>query len=98
MKKTLPNAWTDDELLSIMDETCIWTVNGNYGRVLCVAMSLRAGVERAATFAQGGAKVQTVCRQPSDNIIVISQQILQLAKLIERKEVPVFTPTEKAQQ
>jgi hypothetical protein len=97
MKKTLPNAWTDDELLSIMDETCTWTVNGNYGRVLFLAMSLRAAAERAASFAKGGAKVRNICRQPSDNIIVITGQIEQLAKFTAPKEAPAAKKTEKAE-
>jgi hypothetical protein len=78
----LPNLWTDDELLSILDETSTWIINGNQDLVLCFSLSLRAALERAADFARSGATVYKICRQPGDNIVVMGPQVVHLIKVV----------------
>jgi hypothetical protein len=88
----LPNLWTDDELLSILDETGTWVISGNQNLVLCFSLSLRAALKRAVTYARSGATVSKICRQPGDNIIVMAPQVLHLIKTVaglEREEIAV---------
>ena len=85
---SLSDEWTDDELITIMDEPGTWIVSGQSGRHLCFTTTLRAAIERGSTFAQAGAIVTKLSRQPSDNIIVLPRQMRQLGKLISSMDVP----------
>jgi hypothetical protein len=84
------NTLTDKQLVSILDEPGTWVVTGRNGNQhLCFTLSLRAAIERGRTFARAGAIVHALCRQPSDNVIVLSPQMCRLAMLIAGSHVPV---------
>jgi hypothetical protein len=82
------NRWTDEQLEAILSETSNWSVNGRQGQVLCQAASLRRATERAAEFATSGAVVTAICHMPSNDIIVFSEQIARLRKIIAVRELP----------
>src|ERR1700712_2774698 len=72
---------TDAELMAMLDENAIWTVNGRQGRIHGLTMSLRDAVERAATFDSARPVLLELRRQPSDKIIVSAPQLHRLLKL-----------------
>ena len=76
------NRWSDERLEAILSETGDWSVNGRQGQVLCRAASLRRAMDRAAEFAVSGAVVTAICRMPSNDVIVFSEQIERLRKII----------------
>jgi hypothetical protein len=85
----LPNAWTDEELVAILDETTIWSVAGDHGLILNVSPSLRAALEKATFYSRSGVTVRRISRQPAENIIVLPAQIRQLARIIAGSERPM---------
>jgi hypothetical protein len=72
---------TDAELMAMLDENAIWTVNGRQGRIHGLTMSLRAAVQRAASFEGSRPVLLELRRQPSDKIIVSAPQLHRLLKL-----------------
>jgi hypothetical protein len=80
--------WSDYDLLSILDENSTWIVYGRQRRILCFTVSLRDGLERSTDFDQSRVIVEELSRQPSDNIIVSSEQLAKLKKLLAGLEVP----------
>jgi len=87
MEKFLPNRRSDVELDAILCETGHWAVNGRQGQVLCYAASLRQAIDRAAKFSATGAVVIAICRLPSDNIVIFSEQIDRLRRSINVREL-----------
>jgi hypothetical protein len=81
------NFRTDEQLHAILPEAGNWVVNGQQGRVLGFAGSLRRAMERAADYAASGAVVVALCRLPSDNIVVQPDQIRRLQKRITEAEI-----------
>ena len=80
---------SDYELLAIIDENSTWVVYGRQRRILSIAMNLREAVEQGIVFAQSRI-VETISRQPSDNIIVHYEQAVRLRKLLAGLEVPAI--------
>jgi len=83
-----PSRRTDDQLEDILCETSHWVVNGQAGRVLCFASSLRTAIEKATTYGASGAVVTTLCRLPFDNIVIFPRQIDRLRKAVAERELP----------
>jgi CheY-like chemotaxis protein len=81
------NRRSDAHLAAILGETGRWAVNGRQGRVLGYAGSLRQAIDRSVKFSASGAAVIAICRLPSDNIIVFSEQIDRLRRHIEAREL-----------
>lgn len=92
MDNARSNCRSDEQLEAILNETGHWVVNGQQGRVLCFAASLRRALERASEFAASDAIVVAICRLPSDNIIVFSGQIERLVKRIATREARSSAP------
>ena len=88
------NRRTDHELEAILLDTGDWAVNGPQGRVLGFAGTLRRAVERAADYAASGAIVTALCRLPSDNIVVLPNQINRLRQIVAVRE---FVPLPDAE-
>jgi hypothetical protein len=82
-----PNHRSDEQLEAILYETGHWVVNGQGGRALCFATSLRHAMERPIKYGISGATVVAICRLPSDNIIVFSEQIFRLRKFISERDL-----------
>jgi hypothetical protein len=78
---------TDDQLGLILYDTADWAVVGQEGQSLCFAASLRRALDRAADLAADGAVVTALSRLPFDNIIVNSDQMRRLRKVIAGLEV-----------
>jgi hypothetical protein len=78
---------TDEQLDLIVYNTADWAIIGHGGQSLCVAASLRRALDRAAGLAANGAVVTALSRLPSDNIIVNSDQMLRIRKVIAGLEV-----------
>jgi hypothetical protein len=90
------NCRADEQLEAILCETGNWVVNGQQGRPLCFAASLRRALDRSAVFAASGAVVVAICRLPSDNIIVFPGQIERLRNIIAAREFgPIERPAPK---
>jgi hypothetical protein len=65
-------------------------VNGRQGQVLCYGASLRQAIDRSERFSTSGAVVIAICRLPSDNIVIFSEQIDRLRRSITVRElIPV---------
>jgi len=82
MEKFLPNRRSDEQLEAILCETGHWAVNGRQGQVLGYAASLLQAIDRSAKFSSSGAVVIAICRLPSDNIVIFSEQIDRLRRSI----------------
>ena len=80
MNKVRSNRRSDEQLEAILCETGHWVVNGQQGRVLCFAASLSRAIERSVEFAASDAVVVSICRLPSDNIVVFPAQIDRLRR------------------
>jgi hypothetical protein len=78
---------TDDQLELILHDTADWAVVGQGGQFLCFAASLGRALDRAADLAADGAVVTAVSRLPFDNIVVCSDQMRRLRKVIAGREV-----------
>ena len=72
---------TDDQLLTIMDQTVDWTVNGRAGCVLGTSHSLRDALQAVFQYEAASHHVFAVCRQPGDAIIIFREQIERIAKM-----------------
>jgi len=86
------NSASDDDLMAMLDENAIWTVNGRQGRIHGLAMCLRDAVQRVASFDSSRPQVLELRRQPSDKLIVPAPQLYRLLKLgagMPREEVDV---------
>jgi 2-methylisocitrate lyase-like PEP mutase family enzyme len=82
MENQISNRRTDEQLGSLLYEADHWTVNGRQGQVLCSAASLHRAIDRAQQYAESGAVVTAICRQPSDNVIVFAEQMARLRRTI----------------
>jgi hypothetical protein len=69
----------DEQLLTIMDQTAKWTVNGRAGCVLRTLPSLREAIRVVFGYEAAGQPVFAICRQPGDAIILFREQIARLA-------------------
>ena len=87
MDNFLPNRHSDEQLEAILCETGHWVVNGRQGQVLCDAASLRQAIDRSKELSDSGATVIAICRLPSDNIVVFSEQIARLQQKIIVREL-----------
>jgi hypothetical protein len=87
MANFLSNRRSDEQLETLLFETGHWAVNGRQGQVLGYAANLHQAVDRAARFSASGAVVIAICRLPSDNIIVFSEQIDRLRRSIAISEL-----------
>jgi hypothetical protein len=72
---------SDDELMAMLDENAIWTVNGRQGRIHGLTMNLRDAIVRAAAFDGSRPALLELRRQPSDKIVVSAPQLHRLLKL-----------------
>jgi hypothetical protein len=81
------NPRTDEQLEAILAERSHWAINGQQGCVLGFAGNLQQAIDRAADYAASGAIVVSVVRLPTDNIIILPEQIIRLRKLIAGREV-----------
>jgi hypothetical protein len=88
MDNFLSNRRSDEQLEALLFETGHWAVNGRQGQVLCRTTSLRLAIDRAAEFSRSGAVVIAICRLPSDNIIIFSEQFDRLRRTIVRELIP----------
>ena len=97
MDNARSNRRTDEQLEAILNERSDWLVNGPTGGALCFGASLRVAIERAVTYAASDAVVLAICRLPFDNIVVSTDQIERLRRVIAvRGVVPdehIFTAT-----
>jgi spore coat polysaccharide biosynthesis protein SpsF (cytidylyltransferase family) len=82
----LSNRRSDEQLEAMLFETGHWVVNGRQGRVLCRAASLVQAMDRSVEFSASGAVVTAICRLPSDNIIIFSEQINRLRRAFGFRE------------
>jgi|HubBroStandDraft_1064217.scaffolds.fasta_scaffold96842_1 hypothetical protein len=73
---------SDEQLEAMFFETGHWVVNGQRGRVLCFAASLRHALERSAEYALSGTPVAAVCHLPFHKIVVSLEQIDRLLGII----------------
>jgi hypothetical protein len=87
MDNVLPNRRSDEQLEVVLYETGHWVVNGRQGQVLCYAASLRQAIDRSTNFSASGAMVIAICRLPSDNIVIFSEQIDRLRQRINVREL-----------
>jgi hypothetical protein len=87
MDNSQSNRRTDEQLETILCETSHWAVNGRQGKVLCHAASLRQAIEMAEKFNTSAAVVIAICRLPSDNIVVFSEQVDRLRRGINVREL-----------
>jgi hypothetical protein len=78
---------TDEQLEAILNDVARWVVNGRQGQPLCTAASLRHAIDRAHLLATSGAVVIAICRLPNDNVIVFSEQIKRLQRMISVREM-----------
>ena len=69
----------DEQLLTIMDHTAKWTVNGRAGCVLRTLPSLRDAIRAVFEHEATGQPVFAICRQPGDAVILFREQIARLA-------------------
>ena len=87
MDNFLSNRRSDEQLEAILCETGHWAVNGRQGQVLCYAASLRQAIERSEKFSASGAVVIAICRLPSDNIVIFSEQVIRLRRSVNVREL-----------
>jgi len=80
------NRRTDDQLEVIFCETGNWAVHGQQEVILCIAASLRRALDGAADCSASGAVVESLSHLPSDDIIVLPDQIDRLRKIIAVRE------------
>jgi hypothetical protein len=71
---------TDDQLLSMMDQTAEWTVNGRAGVPLGTFGSLREALRAVFRNEAEGLPVFALCRHPQDDIVVFREQMERLAE------------------
>jgi hypothetical protein len=81
------NRRSDEQLEIISSETGHWVVNGQQGQPLCFAASLRQAIDKAEAYAMSDAVVVAICRLPSDDIVVFSDQIDRLRRAITVREL-----------
>src|ERR1700722_13545721 len=81
------NRRSDEQLEAILSETGHWVVNCQQGQALCFAASLRQAIDKSAAYAMSGAVLVSICRMPSDNIIVFPDQIDRLRKIATVREL-----------
>jgi hypothetical protein len=93
MDQTRANHRTDAQLEAILCETGHWVVNGQQGQPLCFATSLRQAIYRSVVCALSGSALGTICRLPSDNIIVLPPQFDRIRKIIAGRETPAIVQT-----
>ena len=79
---------TDEELIAMLDDHAIWTVNGRQGRIHGLTMSLRAAFQRAAAFDSSRPVLLELRRQPSDKVVVSAPQLYRLLQLGAGLELP----------
>jgi hypothetical protein len=90
---------TDEELLTMLDESAVWTLNGRLGRIYCLSMNLRDALDQAATIESSRPAVMELRRQPSDKIVISAPQLHRLKKIAAGLERPVSdTDGELAEQ
>ena len=80
--ENIPNRQTDEQLEAILAETGHWVVYGKRGEVLFTAPTLRRALDKSAQLSASGVAVIAICRLPSDNIVVFSEQIERMRKII----------------
>lgn len=72
---------------TLLSEPTPWIVDSQYGEVLCRATGLRDAINLAAAISGSGAPVAAVRR---DNVMVPTDQIAHVKKLIAGREVPAI--------
>jgi len=73
---------TDDQLLTVLDQSAIWTLYGRGGREIGRLRSLREAIRATISFETDGHRVSAVCQQPGDSVILFREQIARIASMI----------------
>jgi hypothetical protein len=75
---TAPSRRTDNQLLSIMDETADWVVRGRGGKALGLRHSLREALRAVFGYESASQPVFAVCG-PGDTIVIFREQMTRVA-------------------
>jgi len=76
---------SDEKLDAILEETGEWAVHVRGGGILCFASSLRDALDKSAANASSGTTVEVLTRNPSEDIVVHSAQMVRMQSIVSLK-------------